>query len=296
MWSQGLSYQRELDGGFVADGELVVARCDASGLLQQADPAFDPVSLLVHLAVESGRSASRRAPVEAVFGLVTLLRDGVRDLSATQVVADGAGGVRAVGEDVVGPGAWMSAARPGNTDAVYDLGERRGVAALSGGNDSGQDLEGSVDREMDLCGQAATRPADRVVGRLGLQPARSRPARTGSPFLRAPAACWWARQTVESTDTSHSTCPVASALTCNFFKTIDHVPSICQRRNSVYAVSHGPYRSGTSRQGALVLARHQIPSKHCRRRRGFRPILGNVGNTASSRVHCWPVRSPRAFP
>lgn len=190
MWSQCLPYQGELDGGFVADGELVVACRDASGLLQQADPAFDPVSLLVHFPVESGRAASVRAPAQAVFGLVTLLRDGVRDLSATQVVAYGTGGVRAVGEDVVGPGTRASAARPGDADAVHDLGECRGVAALPGGDDGGQDVEGGVDGEMNLCGQAAARPADRVVGRLGLQPVRGRPTRTGSPLLRAPAACW----------------------------------------------------------------------------------------------------------
>jgi len=35
------------------------------------------------------------------------------------------------------------------------------------------------------------------------------------PFLRAPAACWWARAIVESTDTSQLIRPAASAKHCN---------------------------------------------------------------------------------
>ncbi len=104
MWSQCLPYQGELDGGFVADGELVVARRDASGLLQQADPVLDLVSELVFLAVEDGRTASGRTLAEAVSHLVPLLRDGVRDAPPSQVFADLAGGVGPVGEHVNGPG------------------------------------------------------------------------------------------------------------------------------------------------------------------------------------------------
>lgn len=69
MWSQGLPYEGELDGRLVADGELVVPGRDASGLLQQADPAFDFVSALVHLAVEAGRAATGRASAVPVAGL-----------------------------------------------------------------------------------------------------------------------------------------------------------------------------------------------------------------------------------
>ena len=63
--------------------------------------------------------------------------------------------------------------------------------------------------------------------------------------------------------------------------------------DNAYAVSQGPYRSGRSRQGEPVRARHQIPSKTCRRSLGGRPIFGIGGSTASSRSHCASVRSPR---
>lgn len=87
---------------------------------------------------------------------------------------------------------------------------------------------------------------------------------------------------------SHLTEPVLlglAALAISFFRMRAQVPSICQRRKTEYAVSHGPYRSGTSRQGEPVLARHQIPSNTCRRSRGLRPITGNSGNTASKHTH-----------
>jgi hypothetical protein len=87
-----------------------------------------------------------------------------------------------------------------------------------------------------------------------------------------PGHRWWARQPVESTETSHSMCPAPWALTCSFFRMRAQVPLICQRRKSVYVASHGPYRSGMSRQGEPVLARHQIPSKHCRRLVGDLPL------------------------
>ena len=87
--------------------------------------------------------------------------------------------------------------------------------------------------------------------------------------------------------------PSASAMTCGFFRKLGQVPSICRRRNTAYAVSQGPYRSGTSRQGEPVRARHRIPSKTCRRSLGGRPIFGIGGNSRSSRSHCATVRSPR---
>lgn len=50
-------------------------------------------------------------------------------------------------------------------------------------------------------------------------------------FLRAPAACWWARSTVESTATLHSTRPTASSRTWTCSSSFPHVPSDSQRAN-----------------------------------------------------------------
>lgn len=189
MWSQRLPYQGKLDGGFVADGEFVVPRGDATGLLQQGESALDFVPAFVHFAVEHGWAAAGRTTPEAVSCLVTLLRDGVRDLAFAQVGADGAGGVGAVGKHVAGPGPWAPTADPGDADSVHHLLEGGCVAPLSGGDDSGEDVEGGVDGEVNLGGQSAARAAETVVVRLGRQAVLARPARIGSPFLRAPAAC-----------------------------------------------------------------------------------------------------------
>jgi hypothetical protein len=66
------------------------------------------------------------------------------------------------------------------------------------------------------------RPAERGVGWFDLQ----------IPLFRAPAACWCARVIVESTDTSHTINPSASARTCNAVNTRCQTPARCQRRNN----------------------------------------------------------------
>jgi hypothetical protein len=100
-------------------------------------------------------------------------------------------------------------------------------------------------------------------GRLGLQ----------IPLFRAPAACWCARATVESTETSQVISPAASARACSAVTMPRQVPSRCQRRNSPYTDSQGPYKGGTSGHGAPVRTRHQIPSISCR----FVQVTGRPG-------------------
>lgn len=85
------------------------------------------------------------------------------------------------------------------------------------------------------------------------------PARVLAPFFRAPAACWWARMEVESTENTHSTSPAASSLTTASSRILTQVPSMVQIRSRSWPVFHGPYRSGTSRQGAPVRSFHRIP-------------------------------------
>ena len=123
-----------------------------------------------------------------------------------------------------------------------------------------------------------------TAGRFGLQ----------VPLFRAPAACWCARATVESTETSQVISPAASARACNAVTILRQVPSRCQRRNNWYTDCQGPYRSGTSRHGTPVRTRHRIPSISCRRgyvrgRPGFFPL----GSSGSSTAHCSSVRPAR---
>jgi hypothetical protein len=114
------------------------------------------------------------------------------------------------------------------------------------------------------------------------------------PFLRAPAACWWARAMVESTDTSRLIRPAASAKPCNAVTIWRHVPSRCHRRNSAYTADQDPYSTGTSRQGAPTRTRQRIRSINCRLvHNDGRPGRFAVGNNGSNTAHCASVRSNR---
>lgn len=106
------------------------------------------------------------------------------------------------------------------------------------------------------------------------------------PFLRAPAACWWALATVESTEISQVISPSASAWVCRRSKIRCQVPSRCQRLTKPYTVSHGPLRSGRSRHGMPVRVRNRIPLISCRLlRTGGRPGLMLLGTNGSNTIH-----------
>lgn len=71
--------------------------------------------------------------------------------------------------------------------------------------------------------------------------------RAAAPFdtadggaLRAPAGWWWARIEVESTETSPSIPPAASAWACACWSSRSQVPSADQRRWRSWTVFHGP--------------------------------------------------------
>lgn len=81
----------------------------------------------------------------------------------------------------------------------------------------------------------------------------------GGGVLRAPAACWWARITVESTQMSQSIAPSASAAPWACWNSRSQVPSADQSRWRSYTVFHGPNRSGRSRHGTPVRTRCSIP-------------------------------------
>lgn len=88
-----------MECGLVGDGEFVGSCGQTTPLLEAVDAPFDGVALLVCLAVEAGRSAAESASPQAVTELVGRLRDDCTDAPASQVAADGAGGVRAVGQN-----------------------------------------------------------------------------------------------------------------------------------------------------------------------------------------------------
>lgn len=105
----------------------------------------------------------------------------------------------------------------------------RTVVPVPGSDQQRQRFLPLLGREVDLRGQAAPGASEAVVVRLGVDPAGRLALQI--PFLRAPAACWWARQTVESTLTSQVIRPCASAWTCSCSRIRFQVPSRCHRRN-----------------------------------------------------------------
>ena len=205
---------------------------------EPVDTAFDSVTLLVDLAVEGGWAAAGPALVLAVADLVGFLRDGAGDAPPAQVAAVGAGAVGLIPQGPVRAGAGPARAGPGNGDTVQYRLELRAVTALARGDQDRQRFLALLTAQVDLGGQSAARAAQAVIAGLGIDAA----GRLGLqiPLLRAPAACWCARATVESTLTSQVISPAASARACKDVRTCRQVPSRCQRRNSPYTVCQGP--------------------------------------------------------
>ncbi|KOU28299.1 hypothetical protein ADK53_34895 [Streptomyces sp. WM6373] len=130
---------------------------------------------------------------------------------------------------MVRPGAWPSAQRAWNADAFEDLDHLWCVAPLARRDQEGQRAAAAFAGEMDFAGQAAPGPSESFVG--AVVPGRCPFFGTRGFFLRAPAACWWARQDVESTLTMlQSIRPARSASAWTACRIRSHVPSADQRR------------------------------------------------------------------
>ena len=280
------------DRGLVSDGELVVSGSDGSVAFEAVDAAFHRVALLVDVLVKRGRSSTTPASVLAVADLVGLLRDRASDATPAQVGPVGAGTVGLVAQYPVRARPPPSPTGTGHTDPFQHGLELRRVTPLPGRDHQRQWLLALLCGQMQLRGQPTPRPTDPVIIRLDVDPTRR--FTLVSPFLRAPAACWCARATVESTLTSQVINPSASAWACNRVRIRFQVPSRCQRRNNPYTVCHGPYRSGRSRHCTPVRTRNRIPLISCRFGcLGGRPDFFPLGNNGSSFAHCSFVRSPR---
>ena len=182
-----------MDGGLVADGELVVAGGHGPVTLEPGDPAFHCVALLVQPGVEGGRPSSGAALVLAVADLVGFLRDGAGDAAAPQVRAVRAGSVGLVGQHPVRAGAGMARAGPRHPDPAQHGLELRAVAPLPGSDHDRQRLLPLLAGQVHLGAEPAAGAAQAVTGRLPGRPA-GRPG-LQIPLFRAPAACWCARAT-----------------------------------------------------------------------------------------------------
>ena len=202
----------------------------------------------------------------ACLGLPHPLRFGGRvlDLASSQVAAVAAvaaGGVR------LSPPRWSGRVRgrPPSSRAT----RTRSMTGMSCG--ASPHWPGVISRAS---GRRSPSPARWI---LQVRPPRERPSPSSGRccwgahlfpaalggFLRAPAACWWARQEVESTLTiDQSMRPSASASTRTAAKSLSHVPSTDQHRCRSYTVFHLPKRAGRSRHGTPVRFEISPPHEH----------------------------------
>lgn len=128
------------------------------------------------------------------------------------------------------------------------------------------------------------RPPRRFHGdvQLGAEPAaRSPEGLVLAPFFLAPAACWWARMTVES---SISDSRSGSCQTC---RSRAQTPRSDQRLKRWKTEFHFPNRSGRSRQGVPVLAIHRTALMKPRLSAAVRPgSPGFPGRRSLIFSHC----------
>ncbi len=186
-------------------GTLVVAGGQGPVLLAASEQVLDQMTTAVGGTIE-GAGAVFRAE----------LRDGVADATSTQAGAGAAARVPFVARDAARPDPWS--ATPASADgalAQQRLEEGR-LVLLPRREDDGQRLALSRGLEVHL-GRAA---ALALAERLG----RWRP-----PL--APAACWWARITLPSTNwTLQSTAPTVSACRWTTAKIRSQIPASRQRQ------------------------------------------------------------------
>src|SRR2546421_3726632 len=231
---------------------FVVPGGDCAVLAELAESALDGVALLIGSGVEGGRAAAPAAALEPVLHLVRGFGDGRLDPAAAQVSADRGAGVRLVAQDPprAGPGPARAPAR--DLELPHQGQEGHRVVALPGAGQPRQRPAPAVSEQVDLAGQPAPRPAQRLPVLVILLTPRGRPgvlsmagaSRTGSTSAggsrRAPAACWCARTTVASTATIHAWPAASSHPARSRPRIISQVPSPDQRRGPVLNVFHFP--------------------------------------------------------
>lgn len=159
------------------------------------------------LLVEAGRVAAAAGPAALLVGP---LGNGVGDAAPTQPGAYRAGAVALVAQHLSGSQPGPSRPEAGHPDRLHHGGELRAVVRVAARQHEAERAP------QGIAGQAA--PGTSECG-------------DAEPPFRAPPACWRARTTVESTDTSQSISPAASARAARSIRS--KVPSRAHRRKTV---------------------------------------------------------------
>lgn len=107
--------------------------------------------------------------------------------------------------------------------------------------------------------------------------------------------CWWTLMVVLS---SIRVLPSTMSWAISSSKTCSQTPCRLHRRNRVYTLFQGPYRSGRSRQGIPVFSQYRIPLSMTRLSfPGLPPCAGfSGGNRSFTLFHCSSVNSCRFMP
>ena len=160
-----------IDGSAVDEVALVIPGGHRPVLAQSAEGALDGVALLVGRRVESGRAAALAAAAKPAADLVGGLGNGGLDAASSQAGADRLAGVCLIGKDPAGSGPWPPRPAAGDRETVQERDEGEGVVALPGAGHPGQRPATSIGEQVNLGGQPAPGPAQRLPllrpGRLG---------------------------------------------------------------------------------------------------------------------------------
>jgi len=161
-------------------------------LLELVDAALDNVPVLVSHCVEGGWPAADGASAGAVGLLIGGFRDGCVDAASAQAAANGAAGVRHVGEDPARAGTRPTWAASVDADAVHHRVEHDRIVALAGRDDPSDRPAPAVCGEVDLRGQptAGTPQRFAIMVVSGVLVIRRSPLWCTAAGVRgAPAAC-----------------------------------------------------------------------------------------------------------
>jgi len=198
----------------VGVGELRVAGGEATELLAAGDQPFDDIAGAVDRVIEGAG---------AMF--IAAMGDRMSDAAAAAGPTNPPAAVPLVAHEAPGALARATAPRALDRYAVEQLLKDRRFVRLARRQDDGERLARAFRAEMDLGRVAAPTPAERLL--------------RGPPF--PPAACWWARMVVPSTNwTAQSSRPSASARACAAAKIRSQIPARRHRRKRLASVDHGP--------------------------------------------------------
>src|SRR5690606_14946866 len=174
--------------GPVVGDALGEAGGETAELFEAPEAAFDDVAAPVDVGVEAWWPAAGLALGLAPGDLVGPFWAGERDATRPQRTAGGGMRIGLVGDHPSRSAPWGATPLTAHAELVEQREELGVVASLAGTNEDGHGPAPAVDREVDLAGQSAPGPSEAFAW----DGESFDPGGPGSPFFRAPAACWCA--------------------------------------------------------------------------------------------------------